>query len=126
MKEQLDKVNEFNTVFDVGAAPDKPTLLSKEEYDLRFELMREENTEYNIACEDKDIVEVADALGDQFYILCGTILRHGMQDIIEDVFSRIHKSNMSKLGDNGKPIKRHDGKITKSKNYLPPKLDDLI
>ena len=125
MKKQLDKVNEFNTVFDVGVAPDKPTLLSKEEYDLRFELMREENTEYSIACEDKDIVEVADALGDQLYILCGTILRHGMQDVIEDVLSEIHRSNMSKL-DNGKVKKRSDGKILKGKNYFKPNLKPIV
>lgn len=125
MKKQLDKVNEFNTVFEVGPAADQPTLLSKEEYDLRFELMREENTEYSIACEDQDLTEVADALGDQLYILCGTILRHGMHDIIEDVFDEIHRSNMSKL-DNGKVKKRSDGKILKGKGYFKPNLKQFL
>ncbi len=50
------------------------------------------------------IIFLADALGDMLYILCGTIIEHGMQDLIEDVFEEIQKSNMSKLGVDGNPI----------------------
>jgi predicted HAD superfamily Cof-like phosphohydrolase len=125
MKELLEKVNEFNKVFKVGDAPNEPSLISKEEYDLRFELMREENTEYSIACEDKSIIDIADALGDQLYILLGTINRHGLQDKIVDVFNEIHDSNMSKL-QNGKVKKRSDGKILKGKNYFKPDLKKVL
>jgi predicted HAD superfamily Cof-like phosphohydrolase len=88
--------------------------------------MREENEEYLEACKENDMVEVADALGDQLYILCGTILKHGMQHIIEDVFKEIHRSNMSKLDENGKPIFRIDGKIMKSVLYEKPNLVPIV
>ena len=82
--------------------------------------MQEENEEYLIAAKDNDIVEVADALGDMLYILCGTILTHGMQYKIEEVFDAIQQSNMSKLDVNGKPIYREDGKVLKGPNYFKP------
>jgi predicted HAD superfamily Cof-like phosphohydrolase len=93
---------------------------------LRFELMREENQEYLDAVDEKDLVGIADALGDQLYILCGTILKHGMQHIIEDVFEEIQASNMSKLGADGKPIYREDGKILKGENYFKPDISKFI
>ena len=82
--------------------------------------MQEENKEYLIAAKDNDIVEVADALGDMLYILCGTILTHGMQHKIEEVFDAIQESNMSKLGPDEKPIYREDGKVLKGPNYFKP------
>ena len=66
------------------------------------------------------MIEVADALGDMLYILCGTIIEHGMQDLIEDIFEEIQKSNMSKLGTDGNPIYREDGKVLKGPNYFKP------
>jgi predicted HAD superfamily Cof-like phosphohydrolase len=88
--------------------------------------MKEENDEYLEACYNKSLVEVADALGDQLYILCGTILKHGMQHIILDVFNEIQASNMSKLGEDGKPILREDGKILKGPGYFRPDLNKFI
>ena len=82
--------------------------------------MSEENEEYLVAANNNDMIEVADALGDMLYILCGTILEHGMQDIIEPIFDEIQKSNMSKLGDDGNPIFREDGKVLKGPNYFKP------
>ena len=82
--------------------------------------MSEENEEYIDASTNNDIIEVADALGDMLYILCGTIIEHGMQDIIEPVFDEIQKSNMSKLGKDGNPIFREDGKVMKGPNYFKP------
>jgi predicted HAD superfamily Cof-like phosphohydrolase len=75
---------------------------------------------------NNDLVEVADALGDMLYILCGTILTHGMQHIIEDVFAEIQDSNMSKLGLDGKPIYREDGKVMKGPNYRRPDLKQFL
>jgi len=88
--------------------------------------MREENEEYLEACQNKDLVEIADSLGDQLYILCGTILKHGMQDIIEEVFEEIHRSNMSKLDENGNPIFREDGKVLKSDRYFKPNIGNIL
>jgi predicted HAD superfamily Cof-like phosphohydrolase len=88
--------------------------------------MEEENTEYLEACKKGDIVEIADALGDQLYILCGTILKHGLQDKIEAVFEEIQWSNMSKLDKDGKPIFREDGKILKSDQYSKPNIKRIL
>jgi predicted HAD superfamily Cof-like phosphohydrolase len=88
--------------------------------------MKEENEEYLEAALKGDIVEVADALGDQLYILCGTILKHGLQHKIGEVFEEIQRSNMSKLDENGKPIYREDGKILKSNLYFKPNIKSII
>jgi predicted HAD superfamily Cof-like phosphohydrolase len=125
MKRQLTAVEEFHNKFGVENAH-KPTLVDQEIGMLRFELMREENQEYLDAVTEKDLVGIADALGDQLYILCGTILKHGMQHIIEDVFEEIQASNMSKLGADGKPIYREDGKILKGENYFKPDISKFI
>ena len=88
--------------------------------------MEEENTEYLEACKKGDIVEIADALGDQLYILCGTILKHGLQDKIEAVFEEIQWSNMSKLDENGNPIYREDGKVIKGPNFSKPDIEKIL
>lgn len=88
--------------------------------------MREENEEYLEAANNDDLVEVADALGDMLYILCGTIIEHGMQEVIEDVFEEIQRSNMSKLGADGKPIYREDGKVLKGENYFKPDIASIL
>jgi predicted HAD superfamily Cof-like phosphohydrolase len=125
MKEQLKSVAEFHKAF--GQKDGKwPRPLERNDYNLRHTLMEEENNEYLEACEKNSLVEIADALGDQLYILCGTILKHGMQDIIIDVFNEIQASNMSKLGDDGKPVLREDGKILKGNGYFKPNLSKFI
>ena len=125
MEKQLKAVETFHIAF--GQENGKwPQPLTKDEYDLRYRLMAEENYEYLEACEANSLVEIADALGDQLYILCGTILKHGMQHIIEDVFGEIQASNMSKLGEDGKPILRDDGKILKGPGYFRPDLSKFI
>ena len=88
--------------------------------------MDEENKEYLEAANEGDLVEVADALGDMLYILCGTILEHGMQYKIEEVFEEIQRSNMSKLGEDGKPIYREDGKVLKGPNYFKPDIEGVM
>jgi len=88
--------------------------------------MKEENEEYLEAAKNGDIVEIADALGDQLYILCGTLLRHGLQHKIEEVFMEIQRSNMSKLDRNGKPIYREDGKVLKSELYFKPDIEKVL
>lgn len=125
MEKQLKAVEAFHDAF--GQENGKfPRPLDVEGYELRYRLMAEENSEYLQACEENSLVEIADALGDQLYILCGTILKHGMQHIIEDVFDEIQASNMSKLGEDGKPILREDGKILKGPGFFRPDLSKFI
>ena len=88
--------------------------------------MQEENEEYLEAAKNGDIVEIADALGDQLYILCGTILKHGLQHKIAEVFQEIQRSNMSKLDADGKPIYREDGKVMKSELYFRPDIHTIL
>jgi len=125
MKKILQSVEEFHNAFEQENGTE-PRFIKRSDYDLRHSLMKEENDEYLEACYNKDLVEIADALGDQLYILCGTILKHGMQHIIEDVFNEIHSSNMSKLGEDGKPIHRADGKILKGPNYFRPDIKKFL
>ena len=116
----MNAVKDFHDTFGLSYN-DSPTVdLEKKIIELRYNLMKEENEEYIEAARKKDIIEVADALGDMLYILCGTIIEHGMSEIIEDVFDEIQKSNMSKLGADGKPIYREDGKVMKGPNYFKP------
>lgn len=126
MRKSLQAVQEFHEAFGLGIAR-KPTAdLPSEKVQLRYELMKEENEEYLQAAKDGDLVEVADALGDMLYILCGTIIEHGMQDKIAEVFAEIQRSNMSKLGGDGKPVYREDGKVMKGPNYSQPDLEKIF
>ena len=120
MKKQMNAVKDFHDTFGLSYNDSPTVTLEKKIIELRYNLMKEENEEYIEAARKNDIIEVADALGDMLYILCGTIIEHGMSDIIEDVFDEIQKSNMSKLGADGKPIYRKDGKVMKGPNYFKP------
>ena len=120
-KEIIHHVERFHKAFHIDNH-NVPTLLNEREVELRYNLMKEENVEYLEAAKNRDMVEIADALGDQLYILCGTLLRHGLQDKIEEVFLEIQKSNMSKLDAQGKPVFREDGKVLKSELYFKPNI----
>ena len=121
MKKQIEHVKLFHDSFGIKNHS-CPTNIDKDVFLLRHRLMSEENEEYLEACRSGDLVEIADALGDMMYILCGTILSHGLQDKIERIFEEIQKSNMSKLGEDGKPIYREDGKIMKGPGYFKPNI----
>ena len=126
MKKQLNHVEKFHDTFGIPNEYTPKATISNELIGLRFKLMAEENEEYLEAAKNGDLVEVADALGDMMYILCGTILSHGMQHKIEEVFEEIQRSNMSKLGEDGKPIYREDGKVLKGPNYFKPNIAKII
>lgn len=125
LQHKIQAVADFHNAFQIGNN-DRPIAISKEEALLRYTLMREENEEYLEAAQKGDLVEIADALGDQLYILLGTILRHGLQHKIEEVFDEIHRSNMSKLDENGQPIYREDGKVMKSALYFKPNIKSIL
>ena len=126
MKSKIDAVARFHRSFGLGISETPKADLGVEKNTLRFNLMDEENREYFDAARKDDLVEVADALGDMLYILCGTILEHGMQHIIEEVFDEIQKSNMSKLGEDGRPIYREDGKVLKGPSYFKPDIKGIL
>ncbi len=126
MKDKIAAVQEFHTAFKIGYKNEPIADLGESKNLLRYKLMREENEEYLEAAQDNDLVEVADALGDMLYILCGTIIEHGMQHKIEEVFNEIQRSNMSKLGKDGSPIYREDGKVLKGPNYFKPNIKEIL
>jgi len=126
LKKIIGAVEEFHNSFGIENKYAPTIEVSEADIELRHRLMQEENDEYLEAAKNGDLIEVADALGDMLYILAGTMLKHGMQDKIEDVFEEIQRSNMSKLDENGKAIYREDGKILKSKLYFKPNIKDIL
>lgn len=126
LKETIEAVEHFHKAFGIENNYSLTTALTTEEIELRYKLMREENEEYLEAAQNGDIVEIADALGDQLYILCGTILKHGLQYKIAEVFQEIQRSNMSKLDAEGNPIYREDGKVLKSELYFKPDIKRIL
>lgn len=124
--EKINKVKEFHRVFKMEYHENPVVEVDERIIELRHRLMQEENDEYLEACKQKDLTLIADALGDKMYILFGTIIAHGLQHKIEEVFDEIHRSNMSKLDDNGEPIYREDGKIMKSRNYFLPDIKGVL
>ena len=126
MQEQIAAVTKFHEVYRIPHHS-KPTVSIDESLmHLRHRLMAEENDEYLEAALAGNLVEVADALGDMLYILCGTLITHGMQGKIEEVFREIQRSNMSKLGEDGQPIYREDGKVMKGPNYFKPDIASIL
>jgi predicted HAD superfamily Cof-like phosphohydrolase len=115
---------EFNQAFDIPKL-DSPDIGSEELIELRIKLLREEVEEYAEAARTGDLVEVLDALADIGYILAGTILNHGMQNIYDDAFDEVHRSNMAKLVD-GKVLRREDGKVMKPQGWTPPQLAQFV
>ena len=126
MKNKIESVKAFHEAFKIGYRDSPKADLGSRVNTLRYKLMREENEEYLEAASANDLVEVADALGDMLYILCGTIIEHGLQHKIDEVFEEIQRSNMSKLGENQQPIYREDGKVLKGPNDSKPNIKDIL
>ena len=126
IKNELNAVAKFHDAFGIESADSPSVNIPEQTILLRHNLMKEENEEYLEAAQKNDLIEVADALGDMLYILCGTILSHGMQHKISEVFKEIQRSNMSKLGPDGKPIYREDGKVLKGPNYFKPDIAAVL
>lgn len=126
MQKQINAVKEFHTSYKLGYSENPKADLGESKNMLRYNLMKEENEEYLEAVQNNDLTEIADALGDMMYILCGTIIEHGLQNKIEEVFDEIQRSNMSKLGEDGQPIYREDGKVMKGPNYFKPDFSKIL
>ena len=126
IKKPIKAVTEFHNAFRLNVEYKPKSDISTEITELRYNLMKEENEEYLQAVKSNDLIEIGDALGDMLYILCGTIISHGFQDKIEAIFDEIQRSNMSKLGADGKPIYREDGKVLKGPNYFKPDIEKIL
>ena len=126
IKKPIKAVTEFHNAFRLSVEHKPKSDISSEITELRYNLMKEENEEYLQAVKSNDLIEIGDALGDMLYILCGTIISHGFQDKIEAIFDEIQRSNMSKLGADGKPIYREDGKVLKGPNYFKPNIEKIL
>jgi predicted HAD superfamily Cof-like phosphohydrolase len=118
-------VRAFHQAFDlvIRDAPDADPV-TDEEVDLRMALILEEVEELAQAMTDGDVVEVADALADIVYVIYGTALHYGID--LDAVVAEVHRSNMSKLGADGKPLKRLDGKVLKPDTYFPPNVAAIL
>lgn len=122
-KSSYQLVKEFHQTFGHPVAQ-KPTLVGDDRQALRIELIREELFEFKEAVVAGDLVAIADALGDLDYVVNGAAIEYGID--LPKVTAEIHRSNMTKLGPDGKPIYREDGKILKGKDYEPPQLEPLL
>jgi len=103
----------------------KPTIPDPEDKALRLKLIREEWVELGHELQFTDNIEhIAKEMADLLYVIYGTAVSYGIP--IDDVFKEVHRSNMSKLDDNGKPIKNEDGKVIKGPNYTPANVSNVL
>src|SRR5687768_11386360 len=123
MKTNFEMVREFHEAFGV-ANPDKPGFPGNDVRNLRLDLIDEEVGELYEAESEIDLVGVADALTDIAYVVYGMALQYGID--LDACFKEVHASNMSKLGADGKPIYREDGKVLKGPNYFKPNLEQFV
>ena len=92
--------------------------------EIRCALIEEEASEFREALEADDIVEVADAIADLLYVVYGAAVTFGIP--IDEVFAEVHRSNMTKLGPDGAPIYREDGKVLKGPSFEPPDVIGIL
>lgn len=127
MEKQIKQVQAFYEAFNMPL-PETMRYLHKERALLRHKLIQEEVGELLEASMSSNgtLVDVADAITDCFYILIGTAIEYGISDKLPALFDEVHQSNMSKLGEDGKPIYREDGKVMKGPNYKKPNLKSIV
>lgn len=124
MNKDMEQVKEFHKTYEVEIN-NKP-IVNPSDAMLRVYLLEEEVSELKRAIVDKDLVEIADALTDIQYVLNGAYLTFGFAGIKQEMLDEVHRSNMSKLDINRKPIFREDKKVLKGPNYSPPNLLPII
>lgn len=120
-------VHEWHKKFGVDIGQ-QPTMLPPSRFEMRQRILQEEVDELQDAfwMKDKGLPEIADAICDILYVIIGTAIEFGLHDKLDALFNEVHRSNMSKLDKNGKPVKREDGKILKSKLFSPPNLKAIL
>ena len=103
---------------------DKPSFSTDKINKLRLDLIKEELNELTEAMNNKDLLEVADALTDILYVTYGAGHAFGID--LDKCFEEVQNSNMSKLDENGKPIYNEHGKVMKGPNYFKPDLSKFV
>tara|TARA_R110001592_G_scaffold16881_7_gene71506 strand:- start:31856 stop:32263 length:408 start_codon:yes stop_codon:yes gene_type:complete len=125
-KSTLDHVQEFHETYGLPVLKN-PDISDEKTNALRINLLAEELDELKEALEQGDLIETLDALIDLQYVLDGAFLSFGLQHVKEAAFDEVHRSNMSKLGADGKPIRREsDGKVLKGPDYFKPDIVQFI
>ena len=119
----FDDVKNFMNIYEQEVKT-KPSFPSEKIVQLRYDLIKEELDELSVAIKDKDIVEVADALTDLLYVVYGAGHSFGID--LDKCFAEVQRSNMSKLGNDGKPIYNENGKVMKGPNYSKPNLKQFL
>lgn len=117
-------VLQFHDAFGLPVSATPTLEISPQLVDLRRALLLEEFTEFSAALNRRDLVGVADALGDMVYVIYGTALTFGID--LDAVVAEVHRANMSKLDPNGAPLLRADGKVLKGPDYRPPQLAAIL
>lgn len=117
-------VAEFHAAFGLPASELPTSDIDPRLASLRIALLEEEAGEFVIAAEKGDLVGIADALADVVYVAYGTALTYGID--LDAMLREVHRSNMSKLGADGQPVVRDDGKVMKSDRYFPPAIGALL
>lgn len=123
-RDTIDLVREWHEAFDVPVE-DAP-IIPLERAQMRLNILEEEVAELRAAVETGDLVEALDALCDIQYVLDGTFLEFGLHSIKRVAIAEVHASNMSKLGDDGRPVLREDGKVLKGPNFRRPNLSSMF
>ncbi len=126
MTSQLKKLIEFHKTFGAYYSNNITRNIPSEVKKLRVTLMKDELDEVIKAMDNEPIENIAKELADLLYVTYGTIIAYGLQNLMDDIFSEVHKSNMSKVGNDGKPIYREDGKVLKGPNYKEPNIKKLL
>lgn len=126
MQDALQKVLAFHQAFEAYIAPHPTARIPEQVRELRIRLIQEELEEYIQAARKQDLVAVADALMDLLYVVLGTIVAHGLHPVAPALFDEVHRSNMSKLGPDGRPLRREDGKVLKPASFSPPDLTRIL
>jgi predicted HAD superfamily Cof-like phosphohydrolase len=119
----FNKVKTFMETFDQEVKT-KPSFSTDKINSLRYDLIKEELEELKEAMENKDLLEVADALTDILYVTYGAGHAFGID--LDKCFEEVQNSNMSKLGEDGKPIYNESGKVMKGPKYFKPDLTKFI
>jgi len=119
----FEKVKNFMETFN-QEVKNKPSFSTDKINKLRYELIKEELDEFKVALDNKDLLEVADALTDILYVAYGAGHAFGID--LDKCFQEVQNSNMSKLGDNDKPIYNEAGKVMKGPKYFKPDFKKIV
>ncbi|MFW0871249.1 MAG: MazG nucleotide pyrophosphohydrolase domain-containing protein [Patescibacteria group bacterium] len=126
MKKELEQLLEFHQSFGAYWQTEANIDIPDEIRQVRKTLISEEAKEVCEAIDNEPLENIAKELADLLYVTYGAIINYGLQDKIEEIFAEVHRSNMSKLGEDGKPVLREDGKVLKGPHYSPADVRSIL